>query len=125
MTALSGSPGRWSAASRGGRPDRSGRGGRDSPRGRGRSAGPADSDLGADPDTDVQPPGSSEDDPGDPESVARSICLRALTGAPKTRSQLADLLARKGYGGGLAAAVVREVLDAAGAEHDEREYEPL
>jgi regulatory protein len=32
---------------------------------------------------------------GDPESVARGICLRALTGAPKTRSQLAELLARR------------------------------
>ena len=32
---------------------------------------------------------------GDPESVARAICLRALTGAPKTRKQLADLLARR------------------------------
>jgi regulatory protein len=38
----------------------------------------------------------SEDDPGDPEQVARSICLRALTGAAKTRQQLADLLARRG-----------------------------
>ncbi|TFV61960.1 regulatory protein RecX [Geodermatophilus sp. DF01-2] len=37
-----------------------------------------------------------EDDPGDPEQVARSICLRALTGAPKTRQQLADLLAKRG-----------------------------
>ena len=105
---------------------------------------------------------------GDPESVARGICLRALTGAPKTRQQLADLLAtrgvpddaaeaveavdddderetarrlvdrkvggmrrldratatrrlmgmlaRKGYNGGLAAAVVREALDSAGAD---------
>jgi regulatory protein len=33
---------------------------------------------------------------GDPESVARGICLRALTGAPKTRQQLADLLATRG-----------------------------
>jgi regulatory protein len=33
---------------------------------------------------------------GDPESVARGICLRALTGAPKTRQQLADLLADRG-----------------------------
>jgi regulatory protein len=33
---------------------------------------------------------------GDPESVARAICLRALTGAPKTRHQLADLLAARG-----------------------------
>jgi regulatory protein len=32
---------------------------------------------------------------GDPESVARAICLRALTGAPKTRKQLSDLLARR------------------------------
>jgi regulatory protein len=174
-------------------------------------------------------PGPAEDPPGDPESVARTLCLRALTGAPKTRQQLAamlarkeipeaaaeavldrfvevgliddaafarawvdsrqagrglarralqaelrakgvdaevaaeavesvdddderdaarrlverrarsmqrldratatrrliGMLARKGYGGGLAAAVVREVLDASGAEHDEAEYEPL
>jgi regulatory protein len=41
-------------------------------------------------------PGSPEDEMGDPESVARGICLRALTGAPKTRSQLADLLATRG-----------------------------
>jgi regulatory protein len=41
-------------------------------------------------------PGSPEDEMGDPESVARNICLRALTGAPKTRSQLADLLANRG-----------------------------
>lgn len=37
-----------------------------------------------------------EDDPGDPEQGARSICLRALTGAPKTRQQLADLLTKRG-----------------------------
>jgi regulatory protein len=40
-------------------------------------------------------PGSPEDEMGDPESVARSLCLRALTGAPKTRQQLADMLAKK------------------------------
>jgi regulatory protein len=33
---------------------------------------------------------------GDPEAVARNLCLRALTGAPKTRQQLADLLAKRG-----------------------------
>jgi regulatory protein len=223
MTAPSGPSGRRSAASRGGRPDRTGRGGRASGWGRERSAArESDGDLG-------ESPGAPEDDPGDPESVARSICLRALTGAPRTRQQLAELLerkgvpahaatavldrlaevgliddaafarmwvssrqagrglarralqaelrakgvapevaaeavemvdadderaaarqlverrlrsvqrldrptatrrlmgmlARKGYGGGLAAAVVREVLDSAGAEHDEGEYEPL
>jgi regulatory protein len=41
-------------------------------------------------------PGPPEDEMGDPESVARGICLRALTGAPKTRQQLADLLATRG-----------------------------
>jgi regulatory protein len=41
-------------------------------------------------------PGPPEDELGDPESVARGICLRALTGAPKTRQQLADLLAQRG-----------------------------
>ncbi len=32
----------------------------------------------------------------DPEAVARDLCLRALTGTPKTRQQLADLLADRG-----------------------------
>ncbi len=45
---------------------------------------------------DVQPPGPAEDPPGDPENIARTLCLRALTGAPKTRQQLAEMLARKG-----------------------------
>jgi regulatory protein len=40
-------------------------------------------------------PGPPEDEPGDPVSAARGICLRALTGAPKTRAQLADLLAAR------------------------------
>jgi len=47
-----------------------------------------------------------EDDPGDPEQVARSICLRALTGAPKTRQQLADLLAKRGIPDDVAEAVL-------------------
>ncbi len=42
------------------------------------------------------PDGHPGDDAGDPESVARAICLRALTGTAKTRQQLADLLARRG-----------------------------
>ena len=54
-----------------------------------------------DPDgPDTAPPAGgphAEDDPGDPEQVARSICLRALTGAAKTRQQLADLLAKRGF----------------------------
>jgi regulatory protein len=56
-----------------------------------RAGGPGDDPLNPD-----VVPGSPEDEMGDPESVARGICLRALTGAPKTRSQLADLLASRG-----------------------------
>jgi regulatory protein len=57
--------------------------------------------------------------------VARKLpSTRGLERTRRTR-RLVGMLARKGYGGGLAAAVVREVLDAAGAEHDEGEYEPL
>jgi regulatory protein len=51
-------------------------------------------------------PGAAEDDLGDPESVARAICLRALTGAPKTRRQLAELLERRGVPGEAAEAVL-------------------
>jgi regulatory protein len=52
---------------------------------------------GGPPDTTSDAaPGPAEDDLGDPESVARAICLRALTGAPKTRQQLADLLSKRG-----------------------------
>ena len=51
-------------------------------------------------------PGDPADDMGDPESVARAICLRALTGAAKTRSQLADLLRRRGVPDEAAAAVL-------------------
>lgn len=40
--------------------------------------------------------GHPEDLPGDPESVARSICLKLLTMSPKSRAQLADALAAKG-----------------------------
>jgi len=51
-------------------------------------------------------PGAAEDDLGDPESVARAICLRALTGAAKTRQQLADLLDRRGIPEDAAVAVL-------------------
>ena len=54
------------------------------------AGGPADDPLNPD-----QAPGPPEDELGDPVSAASGICLRALTGAPKTRSQLADLLAAK------------------------------
>ena len=51
--------------------------------------------AGDDPLNPDVAPGSPEDELGDPVSTARGICLRALTGAPKTRSQLADLLAAR------------------------------
>jgi regulatory protein len=42
----------------------------------------------------------------DPETVAKGICLRALTGTAKTRKQLADLLAKKEVPDEAAAAVL-------------------
>ena len=42
----------------------------------------------------------------DPESVARLICLRMLTVAPRTRAQLADALRRRGVPEDAAAAVL-------------------
>jgi regulatory protein len=62
------------------------------PRGRGRAA------TGADPAgrRGTAVPGHPEDPLGDPESVARAICLRLLTEQPRTRSELAAALARRG-----------------------------
>jgi regulatory protein len=43
------------------------------------------------------PEGAAPDgQPGNPEAVARQICLRMLTAAPRTRAQLADALRRRG-----------------------------
>jgi regulatory protein len=61
----------------------------DSGRGR-RGAAATRGDVPLNPDVDPE----SSEEMRDPESVARGICLRALTGAPKTRQQLADLLAK-------------------------------
>ena len=69
-------------------------------------------------------------DDDDERAAARQLVerrfrsMQRLDRATASR-RLVGMLARKGYGGGLAGAVVREVLDAAGAEHDEGEYEPL
>ncbi len=46
------------------------------------------------------------DAPADPESVARLICLRMLTAAPRTRAQLADALSRRGVPGDAAETVL-------------------
>lgn len=50
-------------------------------------------------------PAAREPEP-DPESVARLICLRLLTAAPRTRAQLADALRRRGVPDEAAAAVL-------------------
>lgn len=49
---------------------------------------------------------AAADQPADPDSVARSICLRLLTGAPKTRAQLADALQRRNVPDEIAARVL-------------------
>jgi regulatory protein len=81
----------WSSTRR--RPD-SGRGSRRT------SATPDDAPLN--PDVDSEPP----EEMNDPESVARGVCLRALTGTPKTRQQLADLLTKRGVPDDAAEAVL-------------------
>jgi regulatory protein len=70
---------------------------------RGRRPAPAPDGAPLSPDA---VPGPEEDALGDPESVARNLCLRALTGAPKTRKQLADLLAKRGVPAEAAVAVL-------------------
>jgi len=49
-------------------------------------------------------PGSAADDgpDADPYEVARTILLNSLTAAPKTRAQLADVLAKRGVDAGIA-----------------------
>ena len=54
------------------------------------------SDLSAGRPAGVLPPGHPEDAPGDPESVARAICLRLLTLQPRTRAELAAALSKRG-----------------------------
>jgi regulatory protein len=41
------------------------------------------------------PPGDPEQHPGDPEAVARAICLRLLAQRARSRTELADALARR------------------------------
>src|SRR4051795_7655976 len=60
----------------------------------------------AGPDAPV-PGGAADDTPdADPESVARSIVLRQLTMAPRSRAQLADKLAERGAPDDVAARVL-------------------
>jgi regulatory protein len=51
------------------------------------------------------------DPPADPEAVARQICLQLLTAAPRTRAQLASVLARRGVPQDAADAVLERFAD--------------
>ncbi|HZM66493.1 MAG TPA: regulatory protein RecX, partial [Nakamurella sp.] len=44
----------------------------------------------------AEPGGHPEDAPGDPEAVAKAICLRLLTGAARPRAALETALRRRG-----------------------------
>ncbi|MGW8333212.1 recombination regulator RecX, partial [Streptomyces sp. NPDC055897] len=59
------------------------------PRGRSRRAGPDGTADATTAKADKQPP------PQDPAERARAICLRLLTGTPRTRKQLADALKKR------------------------------
>ena len=58
--------------------------------GRSRYRRPAGADK-----TDQPPPGDPEQHPGDPEAVARAICLRLLNQRARSRAELADALAQR------------------------------
>jgi regulatory protein len=87
-------PGQVDGSSGRGRRHRSGR-----PSGSGhpsRPAGDADPErrvvVGPPPDDPAAP---ANDPPGDPEAVAKAICLRLLTGAARSRADLAQALRRR------------------------------
>ena len=58
-----------------------------------------------------QPGGHPEDAPGDPEAVARAICLRLLTGAARPRAGLATALRQRGIPQDVADAVLDRFTD--------------
>lgn len=59
------------------------------------------------PDTSTPAKPDEPDGPdADPESVARAVCLRQLTAGPRTRSQLAEALSRRGVPDSAADAVL-------------------
>jgi regulatory protein len=83
--------------------------------------GPRPGDLGALGPIGLGAPGAAsgakgagavgEDGESDPEAVARQICLRMLTAAPKTRAQLAAALRRRGVPDEAAEAVLGRFAD--------------
>lgn len=78
------------------------------------------------------PPGDPEQDLGDPEAVARAICLRLLTLRARSRAELAEALSKRGVPDESAARVLDRfvevgliddaalALSLAGAQHRER-----
>ncbi|GHH37578.1 recombination regulator RecX [Streptomyces candidus] len=80
-----GTPGRGRRGSRGSRSSWGSRG----------SGSPRDSDRDAGEDTDKPAPRGRAQKPQDPAEQARAICLRLLTGTPRTRQQLADALHKR------------------------------
>jgi regulatory protein len=65
--------------------------------GRGRRRGAASASAGTNPEApDVPDDPQLAGPPGDPESVARTICLRQLDRRARTRAELADTLGRRG-----------------------------
>jgi regulatory protein len=71
--------------------------------------GPADPEAG---DPEAGDPGPADPEAGDPEAVARLICLRMLTAAPRTRAQLVGALRRRGVPQEAADAVLRRFTEA-------------
>ena len=83
-------------------------------------------------DSQQPPPGDPEQPPGDPVAVARAICLRLLTQRARSRSELADALARRGVPDDAATGVLDRFTEVgliddtalaetlAGAQHRER-----
>ncbi|MFI7384128.1 recombination regulator RecX [Streptomyces sp. NPDC049813] len=66
------------------------------PRGRRRRGGFGDQPGAAGDDGPPDPSGAGREKPtGDPAERARNICLRLLTGTPRTRKQLADALRKR------------------------------
>ncbi|MFH9981656.1 recombination regulator RecX [Streptomyces sp. NPDC017179] len=76
-------------ARRGGSRDGGPRGGRE-----GRRRGPGEASAEDGGTSSVSRAGQGEP-PGDPVELARAICLRLLTGTPRTRKQLADALRKR------------------------------
>ena len=87
------------SASAGGRSHRPGDGARDGARGTGGSRGRRQrrggEPFGEDGGSSSSSRAEQEEAPADPVERARAICLRLLTGTPRTRKQLADALRKR------------------------------